>query len=213
MVVVREKRITVELKKHDDRNCLDTWNGLPLHQNVGGLEMAFRSTIALALVIAAMSPGAASTQQSASRVCKPGYVWREAYPNDTVCVLPATRTQVRADNRAAASRINPRPGRYRPNECKPGFVWRIARPSDLVCVVPSQRDQAQADNKVAAYRRVGGPPITLPGRPRVVAVGANGALLPNGAAALAQCRIGGVVCPKRMQPLYDEVTVQCLRVE
>ena len=37
--------------------------------------------------------------------CVSGYVWREAYPNDHVCVLPATRTQAGSDNSQAAGRV------------------------------------------------------------------------------------------------------------
>jgi hypothetical protein len=32
-------------------------------------------------------------------------VWREAYPNDHVCVSSATRSQAQSDNAAANSRI------------------------------------------------------------------------------------------------------------
>jgi hypothetical protein len=36
--------------------------------------------------------------------CKPGFVWREAVPQDFVCVTPATRQQVQDDNSKAAQR-------------------------------------------------------------------------------------------------------------
>jgi hypothetical protein len=36
--------------------------------------------------------------------CKAGFVWRETYPGDTVCVEPAIREIVRDENNAAASR-------------------------------------------------------------------------------------------------------------
>jgi hypothetical protein len=36
--------------------------------------------------------------------CKPGFVWREAVPDDYVCVTPATRQQAREDNAMAARR-------------------------------------------------------------------------------------------------------------
>jgi hypothetical protein len=39
-----------------------------------------------------------------SRVCRPGFVWRAAAPNDQVCVTAATRAQALADNQQAASR-------------------------------------------------------------------------------------------------------------
>lgn len=84
--------------------------------------------------------------------CRQGFVWRGAFAGDRVCVLPATREQVRQDNGAARARIDPR-GAYGPNSCIQGFVWRGARPSDLVCVTPAQRDQAVRDNRAAAARR------------------------------------------------------------
>ena len=36
--------------------------------------------------------------------CKSGFVWRDAFPDDYVCVLPATRAQAKRDNAAARSR-------------------------------------------------------------------------------------------------------------
>ena len=37
--------------------------------------------------------------------CIYGYVWRDAFDGDDVCVLPAVRTQAALDNREAASRV------------------------------------------------------------------------------------------------------------
>lgn len=36
--------------------------------------------------------------------CKQGYVWREAFVNDHVCVVPQSRSAAKADNAVAASR-------------------------------------------------------------------------------------------------------------
>jgi hypothetical protein len=36
--------------------------------------------------------------------CKQGYVWREAFPGDHVCVPPQTRAQAAEDNSLAVSR-------------------------------------------------------------------------------------------------------------
>ena len=83
--------------------------------------------------------------------CLQGYVWREARPGDLVCVIPATRSQVAADNAAAPSRwIN---GPYGPHTCINGYVWREAFSGDDVCVLPTQRTQAATDNAAAASRR------------------------------------------------------------
>jgi hypothetical protein len=37
--------------------------------------------------------------------CRAGFVWREARPQDHVCVTPETRTQAANDNQAASSRV------------------------------------------------------------------------------------------------------------
>jgi hypothetical protein len=39
--------------------------------------------------------------------CKQGFVWREAFDGDTICVTPTERTQTKADSSAAASRRPP----------------------------------------------------------------------------------------------------------
>ena len=86
-----------------------------------------------------------------ARRCRTGYVWREAYPGDYVCVDPGQRDQAAADNAAAASRVDPN-GAYGPNTCVQGYVWRVARPEDLVCVEPWVRDRVAADNAAADER-------------------------------------------------------------
>ena len=37
--------------------------------------------------------------------CVQGYVWREAVPNDHVCVTPAHRDQAQMDNQLAPTRV------------------------------------------------------------------------------------------------------------
>jgi hypothetical protein len=86
--------------------------------------------------------------------CIPGYVWREAFDGDVVCVTPDERQRVSDDNLAAASRIDPA-GAYGPNSCVSGYIWRVARESDLVCVLPEEHDRVVADNAAAPSRRVG----------------------------------------------------------
>lgn len=39
------------------------------------------------------------------RPCKPGFVWREAFPGDFVCVEPHVRSRVAEDNRLAHARV------------------------------------------------------------------------------------------------------------
>jgi hypothetical protein len=84
--------------------------------------------------------------------CVQGYVWREAFSGDYVCVTPGIREQTWADNAQAQSRIDPVNKAWGPNTCKQGYVWREASSSDLVCVTPETREQARADNAQAQSR-------------------------------------------------------------
>jgi hypothetical protein len=86
--------------------------------------------------------------------CKDGFVWRDAFEGDHVCVTPETRAQVAADNAQAAARRSPTGGPYGPNTCLEGYVWRDARPGDVVCVTPEARALAAADNAASLSRRV-----------------------------------------------------------
>ena len=88
-----------------------------------------------------------------SDICIQGFVWREAFPGDRVCVMPAIRAQAAEDNRLAVSRRPPSGGSYGPDTCKEGFVWRDAGPRDHVCVPPSTRAQAKEDNNAASSRQ------------------------------------------------------------
>ncbi len=85
--------------------------------------------------------------------CLMGYVWREAYPNDKICVPSATRQQAREDNVQAIARRNPNGGAYGPDTCLQGYVWREADTSDWVCVTPQVRTRTRQDNAAAASRR------------------------------------------------------------
>lgn len=87
--------------------------------------------------------------QPAAPVCKPGYVWREAFPGDTVCVAPRRREDVRAENRMAPGRVQPGGGAYGPDTCVKGYVWREARATDHVCVPPISRDTVARENASA----------------------------------------------------------------
>jgi hypothetical protein len=80
--------------------------------------------------------------------CAQGFVWREAFSEDRVCVTPASRTQAAKDNQLVAARRIPNE-----DECQQGFVWRNAGPSDHVCVLPATRQQAADENRLAGSRR------------------------------------------------------------
>ena len=87
--------------------------------------------------------------------CKSGFVWREAFPGDHICVTPAVRAQTNIENQQAPSRRMPLglPFGGPPDLCAQGFVWREARQGDRVCVPGASRDQAADDNRQAASRR------------------------------------------------------------
>ena len=111
-----------------------------------------KKQLLIGLGIAALALPSAAAADYGPATCLNGYVWREAFANDVVCVTPATRTRAAQDNAAAASRRDPSAG-YGPYGCQSGYVWREARASDLVCVTPNIRTQAKADNAAAAARR------------------------------------------------------------
>jgi hypothetical protein len=103
---------------------------------------------------------------AAQDTCRSGYVWREAFSGDHVCVTPQTRAQAAHDNSEASARRQPGGGPYGANTCLQGYVWRNAGPNDVVCVTPETRTQAARDNGAAAARRVSsGPPKGAPPPP------------------------------------------------
>lgn len=85
--------------------------------------------------------------------CKAPYVWRDAAPNDHVCVLWDIRQQTANENALADQRRSPTGGIYGPNTCIAPYVWREAFPGDVVCVPVTSRTQAAEDNRAAASRR------------------------------------------------------------
>jgi beta-lactam-binding protein with PASTA domain len=97
---------------------------------------------------------ATSPEASTPGRCIEGYVWREAFAGDRVCVTPEIRAQAAADNQQASRRIEPDPSKrpYGPDTCRQGYVWREANPTDRVCVPPATRAKAAEDNRQAASR-------------------------------------------------------------
>jgi hypothetical protein len=112
---------------------------------IGILPSRERSTV---------SPSDLTQFNPGADVCKDGYVWREAFRGDRVCVSPETRIQAAQDNRLAYSRRSKSNERPLPDTCVDGFVWREASITDHVCVTPQTRAQTAADNANAASRRV-----------------------------------------------------------
>lgn len=103
------------------------------------------TTVGAPLAVKAELPYGANT-------CIEGYVWREATPNDYVCVTPEVREQVQRDNAQAHNRKQPGGGAYGLDTCIQGYVWREATPVDHVCVLPEIREQAKRDNSQAQAR-------------------------------------------------------------
>lgn len=97
--------------------------------------------------------------------CAPGFVWREAFADDHVCVSPQRRDAVTADNAkdsgrgeiCAVNEVQANEGLPwcsfgGPRYCRQGFVWREARPEDAVCVTPAERDVVRQENATANQR-------------------------------------------------------------
>jgi hypothetical protein len=87
--------------------------------------------------------------------CAQGFVWREAFRGDYVCVTPESRSQ--------AARENSDPAGAEP--CRPGTVWREAGRSDHVCV-PVARRSAVAEENRRAVNGGAPPPAPPPAGPR-----------------------------------------------
>ena len=83
--------------------------------------------------------------------CRPGFVWRQAAPEDLVCVGYLSRDRIALENRLAASRRDPLapPGS---SACRDGLVWRLAVDGDTVCVTPRVRDRVREENVVAPHQ-------------------------------------------------------------
>jgi hypothetical protein len=98
--------------------------------------------------------------------CREGYVWREAFAGDRVCVLPETRTQAAIDNERAGCRVNPH-GAFGSKSCIAGYVWREARHGDDVCVSEATRQQVVADDALPRVAASNGPRLTPDGSVRL----------------------------------------------
>ncbi len=97
--------------------------------------------------------GSAGVTLPAGARCRSGFVSRDAFAGDSVCVAQSVHAQVQQDNTQARERVDPINRAFGAETCRSGFVWREAdrylrgdRFTDKVCVVPEQRAQAVADN-------------------------------------------------------------------
>jgi len=118
-------------------------------QTVPGILTALAGVItAIAGLMVAITKPDTSDQQNGL----PGYVWRQAVPEDQVCVTKETYLQTLQDNQLAGSRRNPAGGDYGADTCLVGYVWRDAFPGDHVCVTLQTRQKAAYDNQQASLR-------------------------------------------------------------
>jgi hypothetical protein len=77
-----------------------------------------------------------STTTAAAKPCQPGFVWRDSFEGDAVCVTPQERDAVHNAN----PNRQPGGGASGPATCKSGFVWRDSFEGDALCVTPQERD-------------------------------------------------------------------------
>ncbi len=119
--------------------------------------------------VAAVAPASADPLPYGPNTCINGFVWRNARDGDAVCVTPATRDQVAAENADPGAHKDPN-GAYGPQSCAQGYVWRQAFDGDTICVTPEIRTQTLADNAAASSRMAANqpapPPAESPGSPR-----------------------------------------------
>jgi hypothetical protein len=84
--------------------------------------------------------------------CIPGYVWRQATPEDRVCVTMPTHEKTLEDNMQAGSRRDPRGGPHGADTCLTGFVWREVFIGDHICVLPETHTQVLEDDREGPNR-------------------------------------------------------------
>jgi hypothetical protein len=114
------------------------------------MKIKYLSTICCLSVAALCTSSFAMPKNS----CKQGFVWREAVPNDYVCVTPEERDAANVQNRNAQANRNPKGGAYGNDTCKQGFVWRETFKNDHVCVTTSERDDAKSQNEQHCERAI-----------------------------------------------------------
>ncbi|WP_407841295.1 hypothetical protein ACE1OC_40630 [Streptomyces sp. DSM 116496] len=103
---------------------------------------AFALPASAAIASPAWSPATSTSiddpnSEPGTGLCKSGYVYRDAWEGDGLCVTPQQRDAAHAQN------PNRQPGS---NQCAPGYVYRDAWEGDGTCVTPQERDKAHAQN-------------------------------------------------------------------
>ena len=142
-----------EVKKRED----GAYYSFLLRERTGGRNPvqslnANGVTITVGAINASANQATVTITSAIADRCVQGFVWREAFPGDNVCVTGAVRSETRQENLLAASRRSPTGGAFGPDTCLQGFVWREANPGDRVCVPGASRTRAREDNAAAASR-------------------------------------------------------------
>jgi hypothetical protein len=99
--------------------------------------------------------------------CIEGFVWREAGPNDRVCVTPESRYLAALENNQAGARRNPNGGPYGPDTCLQGYVWRDGFANDHTCVTVERRTIAAQENAMGPSRYRACRPARIVPRPKI----------------------------------------------
>jgi hypothetical protein len=113
--------------------------------------MSERIWLAAVVVVPVLGLTLLSNPAEAANGCKPGFVVREARAADAVCVTPASKARVAAEN--ARAPMLWLAGPFGPKTCAAGFVWREAFVGDITCVTPAIRTVVRQENETSADRR------------------------------------------------------------
>ncbi|MFF2192523.1 hypothetical protein [Streptomyces sp. NPDC058157] len=110
----------------------------------GGIASLPTSASAASRAAPAVEAGVKAGVKADALPCPSGYVWRDSYDGDALCVTPAERDRVHALN----PNRQPGGGAYGPWTCKPGYVWREKWVGDTLCVTPAERDRAKGQGRL-----------------------------------------------------------------
>src|SRR4029078_2843965 len=119
------------------------------HKMFVHMKSLLLSAIVAGFAAAVLVIAAHAQDSSIKWVCSPGYVWRDAFDGDLICVSPQRYAQVQDENRYASQHIDPNwtaPSLASPEDCLEGYTWRLAGPDDAACVTFEASDQATYEN-------------------------------------------------------------------
>jgi hypothetical protein len=121
-------------------------------RRIGAALVAATSLGALLGVVMVTQGQAGAAGPHGVNTCLYPFVWRDAGPNDEVCVPEDRRAAVAFENFLHGNLVEPNGGPYGPNTCRPGWVWRDAFAGDQTCVGPESRDLAAEENRLHSQR-------------------------------------------------------------